>query len=264
MNEVNGIMYTFNSKIRYTECDMKGFLTLESLVDYFQDCSTFQTQEGPTNMQVLAERGLAWVVNSWQIVINRLPKLTENVTIGTLPYELKGFMGLRNFFMDTDGGERVAVANSVWSLIDLEKSVPSRITGDIEESYPLDEKLPMEYAPRKIKIPSDAGAIPGEVKTIGLHHLDTNNHVNNGQYIRIALQVLLAVSEKEGIEDIKSVAGLKEKIQIRAEYRQQAHLGYKFYPMVYTYKKEKGDTVYAVSLNDEKGMPYSIVEIMRL
>ena len=166
--------------------------------------------------------------------------------------------------MDTDKGERVAVANSVWSLIDLEKSVPSRITKDIEEAYPLDEKLPMEYAPRKIKIPADADAYNGEVKTIGLHHLDTNNHVNNGQYIRIALQVLAAVSEKEGIDEIKLVSGLKEKLQIRAEYRQQAHLGYKMYPVVYTYKKENGDDVYAVSLNDEDGNAYCIVEIMRL
>ena len=35
-------MYSFDSRIRYSETDADGRLTPEKLIDYFQDCSTFQ------------------------------------------------------------------------------------------------------------------------------------------------------------------------------------------------------------------------------
>ena len=34
-------MYAFDSRIRYSETDSEGYLTLDALLNYFQDCSTF-------------------------------------------------------------------------------------------------------------------------------------------------------------------------------------------------------------------------------
>ena len=36
-------MYTFESRVRYSETDCEGKLTMASLINYFQDCSTFQS-----------------------------------------------------------------------------------------------------------------------------------------------------------------------------------------------------------------------------
>ena len=33
-------MYAFDSRIRYSETDSEGYLTLDALLNYFQDCST--------------------------------------------------------------------------------------------------------------------------------------------------------------------------------------------------------------------------------
>ncbi|WP_026650806.1 acyl-[acyl-carrier-protein] thioesterase [Butyrivibrio proteoclasticus] len=239
-------MYSFDSRIRYSEVDSDAELTVESLIDYFQDCSTFQTQDGPATMEYMKERGIAWVLNSWQIVINRLPKLCEEVTIGTVPYELKGVFGLRNFFMDTKDGERLAVANSIWTLFDFENQVPARITPEMVEAYPLEEKLPMEYGSRKIAIPKEAEKRQGEEILVRKHHLDTNNHVNNGQYIRMAI---------ESLHDKKINFS-----QLRAEYKKQALLGDVLYPVIYKVEKEK-EKVYAISLNDENESPVCIVEL---
>ena len=38
-------MYEFEGRIRYSECDDTGRLSIFSLVNYFQDCSTFQSEE---------------------------------------------------------------------------------------------------------------------------------------------------------------------------------------------------------------------------
>lgn len=239
-------MYSFDSRIRYSEVDSDAVLTVESLIDYFQDCSTFQTQDGPATMEYLRSKNIAWVLSSWQIVINRLPKLCEEVTIGTVPYELKGPIGLRNFFMDTREGERLSVANSVWTLFDFEKQVPCRVTPEIIEAYPLDEKLPMEYTGRKIALPKDAEVRDGEEILVRKHHLDTNNHVNNGQYIRMAI---------ESLHDKKIVFS-----QLRAEYKKQALLGDVLYPVIYKVTKEH-EKIYTISLNDADKSPVCIVEL---
>lgn len=245
-------MYTYDSRIAYSETDADGFLTPEALVDYFQNCSTFQTQDGPVPMEELRRRGILWVINAWQIDIHRLPYLGEYVTVGTVPYEMKGFIGLRNFFLDTaDHQERLAVANTTWSLIDIEQGRPVRVTQDICDAYPLDPQLEMENLPRKIKLPASGGEVTASF-AVSVHHLDSNYHVNNGQYIRMALDI----AREQGALDGRNTSLMR----IRADYRAQARLGNEICPMVYTQQNEE-QTMVTVALNDTEGNPYTLVEL---
>ena len=240
-------MYTFDSRIRYSEVDSSAQLTLESLIDYFQDCSPFQTQDGPATMEYLRQQNMAWVLASWQIDIHRYPSLCENVRIGTVPYMLKGPMGLRNCFMDTADGERLAVANSVWTLVDIKKAIPCRVTPIILEAYPIDPKLDMNYSDRKIKLPPDGERVSCEEIQVRRNNLDTNNHVNNGQYIRMAMDCLPDKNYK-----VKSM---------RAEYKKQAKLGDILKPVVIKTKKDQ-NTIYTVSLNNVEDSTVCIVELV--
>ena len=47
----------------------------------------------------------------------------------------------------------------------------------------------MEYLPRKISISKEA--VKGEEIFIREYHLDTNHHVNNGQYVKMATQIVM-------------------------------------------------------------------------
>ena len=38
-------MYTFDSRVRYSETGEDGLLSLPAIVDYFQDVSTFQSED---------------------------------------------------------------------------------------------------------------------------------------------------------------------------------------------------------------------------
>lgn len=231
-------MYTFDSRIRYSETDSEGNLTLSALLNYFQDCTTFHSEDIGLGLDYMAETKMAWVLNSWQIVVDRYPKVGERVTIGTIPYEFKSFMGFRNFVLLAQDGSYLAKANTLWSLLNLETGKPCLPTKEMLEGYVLEEKIPMEYAGRKIAIP-EGGELhePIQVKE---HHLDTNHHVNNGQYVAIA---------KEFLPKDFVIA------QMRAEYKKQAFLG----DILYPYVACQGD-VYTVSLKDGEGKPFSTVE----
>ena len=91
-------MYTFKSRVRYSEIDENQQLTLYNLVNYFQDTSTFHSESLHRGNEVLQELHCAWVLNSWQICINRLPKMAEEVVTQTWPYAFKGIFGYRNFY----------------------------------------------------------------------------------------------------------------------------------------------------------------------
>ena len=83
-------MYSFDSRIRYSECDSQARLTLAALMNYFQDASTFQSEILGVGGEYLQENNLVWVLSSWQIVVDRYPRLCEEVEIGTFPYAFRG------------------------------------------------------------------------------------------------------------------------------------------------------------------------------
>lgn len=65
--------YSFTSRIRYSEIGEDGNLTLPGLINYFQDCSTFQSEAIGEGVAELKKRGCAWVLSAWQIHVNRYP-----------------------------------------------------------------------------------------------------------------------------------------------------------------------------------------------
>ena len=71
--------------------DSEGYLTLDALLNYFQDCSTFHSEDVGLGIGYMKEIGQVWVLSSWQIVVEPLSEIGEKVKIVTLPYELKVF-----------------------------------------------------------------------------------------------------------------------------------------------------------------------------
>ena len=233
-------MYSYKSRIRYSELDETGHLRLESLLDYFQDCSTFHSEESGLGVDYLKTHNLVWVLSSWQIVVEHYPKLGETVTVGTAPYELKGFIGFRNFLMTDQEGKRLSYANTLWSLLDTRSGKPARPSQEMLRGYVLEPRLDMEYAPRRIAIPENGRE--GEPVQIRPHHLDTNHHVNNGQFVRIALDALKRSCQVS---------------QLRAEYKKQAVLGDVLTPFI----AQTADGGCVVSLRDQEGAVSCVVEL---
>lgn len=230
--------YSFDGRVRYSEIGENGCLTLPGMLDYFQDCCTFHSEDAGQGMDVLKKRGRVWVLSAWQVLIRRYPAMGEEIATATWAYEFRGFMGMRNFTMETKTGERLAWANTYWTYLSTETGAPVRLTEEDLRGYALEEKLDMDYAPRKIRVPENLEEMPAF--SVQKHHLDTNHHVNNCQYVRMASDFL-----PEGAQ----------VSQLRAEYKKQARIHNMVRPMVC--REEKKLTVV---LADGEGNPYTVVE----
>lgn len=57
------MIYTFDSRVRYSEVDHQGTLTLPAMMNYLQDCSTFQSEDIGVGLSALRERKRAWLLS---------------------------------------------------------------------------------------------------------------------------------------------------------------------------------------------------------
>lgn len=235
-------MYEFQSRVRYSETDTDAKLSLIGIMNYFQDCSTFQSEDCGVGLSYLEQQKKAWLLSSWQIQILKRPKLGDRIFIATWPYEIKGIYGLRNFMILDERREYLVKANSCWFLLDTETGKPIRVTREDVEAYGAEEpKLSMEYAPRKIALP--AGLEEKGRLHVMKHQIDTNHHVNNAQYVDIAREIL-----PDGLE-----IG-----EIRAEYKKAAVLGDEM-----VVKAAESPNGYVVSLCGGDGSIFANVELTR-
>lgn len=231
--------YEFDGRVRYSEIDHRGTMTLPALINYFQDASTFQSEAIGLGMDRLKHDRKAWVLSYWQVIVERYPQMCEKITTGTFATEFKGLYGNRNFYMKDESGEMIARANSIWVFMDLEKGRPVRPTAEHIDPYGTCEPLDMPYEERKIALPEQSEA--GEPFPVRKYHIDTNEHVNNCQYVQMALEM---------------VPGDIQVRQLRVDYKKSAVLGDMIYPRM-TAEQER--TV--VELCDADGKPYAIVEM---
>ena len=207
--------YTFDSRVRYSEIDEDGRLSVTGLIDYFQDTATFQSEDYGIGLEYMAPMHLAWILSSWQIIIDRMPVLNEKIASTTWAYGFDKFYGYRNFTLTGKDGGVCARANSVWVMMDMKRQRPARVDELMLERYGTEAPLDMVYAPRKIELPG--GGESKESFVITPSHLDTNHHVNNGKYVELAMGYLppdLTIR------------------QLRVEYKKQAHLGDVITPVV--------------------------------
>ena len=230
--------YTIEGKIRFSEIDHTRKMTLPAIINYFQDCSISQSEELGYGLSYLDEKKKAWVLSSWQIEIQRYPELGERIKVSTWATGFKGICGDRYFCMTDESGKIVACANSLWVYMDLEKGRPSKPGTDEIEAYGVSEPLDLEEMSRRIEILEEMTELASF--PVRKYHIDTNEHVNNCQYVQMA---------KEALDTDESVK------RLRVEYKKSA-----VYKDIIIPKIGKVEERTIVELCDEAGNPYAVVE----
>lgn len=232
-------MYQLRHKVRYSEISSDKSVDMAQIVNYLQDCSTFESVSVGDDLEHLEEKKCTWLLAAWQIEVKRYPKMAEEIVISSWHSGHKGVLAHRNFQICDEKGEQIVLADSIWFYFDLERKVPRRIAQEYVDLYGYQAPLCMEVKPRKITLP-DVQGIEQDAFPVRKSDLDTNGHVNNAKYIAMALEY-----------------GKNCKInKMRADYRKSALYGERIYPVVF----HSEDKIY-VQLNNKDGDIFVIVEL---
>jgi len=236
-------MFEVKRTVGYSNVGVDGELTLDSAIDFMQDCSMFQLNSSKALAKFFDEHSIGMYLASRQINIARTPVYGENLTIRTWIYECKRVYGCRNTIVYDEDGCPCITSYAIGAFINLLTEKPFCMPDDIIKSIPLYDKFPMEYHSRKIIIPNNE-AVMANLTTVSKYHLDYNKHVNNAKYVSIAEEYLQ--------ENFKAK-------RIRIEYKTPAK--YKDILMPYIYCINDNSIV--VNLCNDKGESYAVVEFTK-
>ena len=234
-------MYSFTSTVRFSECDNTSKLTYTAMVNYLQDCAVFHSKARDASLEYLQANGMAWMISSWQIKIHEMPSVYDEIVISTWVHDFSRLIAPRYFSITSPDGKVYVEADSLWFMFDFEKMRPTRLTEEINAPYDQDHDTKLNLPDTKRVYKCSGEYRLGNSIQVTKHHLDKNQHVNNAQYIDIALDAL-------GINIKPSY--------IQVSYLKAALLGDTIIPRIYS-----DDECYAVELTGEDESIFATVKL---
>ena len=226
-------MFTMQETCTPTRVDEKKRLKLYSAFQMMHDCDDLWIDSEPLSKQIFEREHRAQLLASRQVDIIRVPEMSERLTISTSIYECKPLFGFRNDIIRDKQGNPCYVSYSMGAFIDLQTAKLSPLPQEMIDSLTMDEKYPMEYTDRRIRIPKVEPEVFESIQ-VNRDDIDYNHHMNNCCYIRIAQELLPADFQPR---------------RVRVEYKVAARLGDKLTPYLY---REQG--VYVVELRCDRGV----------
>lgn len=159
--------------------DCFGRLKTSMLLYYLQKAAGGHSALLGVNDDVLIDKNLFWAVTRHYLVINRLPRLGEKVTVETWPMPTSRVAYPRAVAFYDENGQELARAVSLWVLMDIENRtmvLPGKSGVDVNGilrgnevelfKFPLPKELPNE-----------------RTVTVTYSLLDKNGHMNNTRYL---------------------------------------------------------------------------------
>lgn len=225
-------MFSLQYIVTTSTCDSHGRLKLYSVLQMMQDCSEMWIDTEPGVGQYFQEQNMAQLLASRQVEIVRVPQYKERLTVTTSVYGMEPLFGFRNTFIRDAEGKTCYRTWSMGAFVDKSTGRLKRVDDATIASMTLEPKLEMNYRDRRIILPREGGETHAPVPVLRAD-IDYNRHMNNANYVRIAMELLPADFIVKGL---------------RVEYRVAAKLGDLLTPTLY----KAGDCI-IVSLSTDKG-----------
>lgn len=169
--------------------DKNGNMKLFSAVQWMQDCSVISFMGDSVFCEWLQETHATPLVNFRQLEVLRVPGLQEKLTCVSYVYDVQGAFGYRNTAIYDEQGKPCYMSWSIAAFVNLETGRLFRVSRETQNALQFPPRLDMTYGSRKIALP-DAPVTPLEPIRVMRNDIDYNSHVNNAQYIRMALECL--------------------------------------------------------------------------
>jgi acyl-ACP thioesterase len=196
--------FTKKYEIHYYEVNSKMRCKLPSIINFFEDVGTQQSENLGGGIEYCKKNNCGWVFYKYDIKMHRYPMFGETISITTQPIGFKKFYGLRKYEINDEEGNVIGEGSALFFLIDIEKRRPMRIQEEQYTFYGVDGDLDYDISMEKIE-KCDEEQYQKQFD-IRYSDIDSNNHVNNVKYIEWAVEsVPMEVINNYAIKRIKVV-----------------------------------------------------------
>lgn len=208
-------------ELKTYQCNEFGFMKLRTLFDYFQELASNHADKLGLGYEACLEKNCAWVCAKYHVIINKLPKFKDIISIQTWPSKFSGPTGIREFLVKDSNENTLIKAVSQWVMIDLNRLRPTIVQNMFDCShieFGEDQGIILE------KLSSQTETTITTQQTLRYDDVDVNHHINNAVYIALAEDNLFN-NKKENIKiselsvDFKKSALLSDKqVNIKANF----------------------------------------------
>ena len=183
------------------DTDANRILRPSRLQVYMNETASIQCEQMGLPLDSLRdEKGLAFILGSISTKILSPIHTSDEIEVSTWCKRAHGYSFIR-YFEVKRGGEAVALAQSVWALIDINEKRMVKADENFNEFFPIDEPIPSEMLPKKLRIPRDATLSHVGERKILFSDIDYNMHMNNTKYPDM-ISDFIPDSEKYRISEI--------------------------------------------------------------
>ncbi len=209
--------YPYDLHIETFDSTINSNMRLENILKYQQQAGEDQLEVFNLGYNELCRRGYAFVVTNAKVIINRMPKYLDEITLVTWNRGIKGAKYFRSYNWYDKNGELLVESSTIFVIVDVKEHKlrkPDCITVGIP--YDFDRQNAAEN-PKKVFLPDeDIFKKVGE-KRIVFSELDGNGHLNNAFYSNFLTDFTPNIEHKQITEfsiDFISEARLNDIVNV--------------------------------------------------
>ena len=171
-----------NKTVAYYDCDVNDNIKISAAIRLMQQTSSEHLESIRVPVQMLYQKGFAFLLTKTCLKVHHLPKATDEIVIGTAATQIKGPRFYREFTIEDSSGKHYMDALTLWILVEPETR---RIIRPAECPYqlPLQESI-TQGAIENITLPKIGEMTPSveHMRPVYYSFLDVNEHMNNSYY----------------------------------------------------------------------------------
>lgn len=192
-------------RVRFDECGPDGLVRTSTLLRYAQDIAGTHSESLGFTRAWYAERHLAWVVRSTELVLLAPLPLGVTISLSTAPTGFRRVWGRRRTEGRLEDGTLAIRGHTDWVITDTVRGLPARIP----EAFPAAFSVPPgTFEPIRVSLPptpSDATLLPTPVRP---QDIDPMGHVNNAIYLDYMEEAMLAA----GGDAARAISALPRRV----------------------------------------------------
>lgn len=174
--------YSETFTVPFYECDPAGNIHLSALMNHLVLCSEQQLVHLQLGPEFMLGLGMGWVTTQYQIEIQRLPMLHENVRAVTRATQYNKFFCYRDFWLYDEQGNQLAFVRSIWVVISFATRKMIHLPTEVTERIASEFKPEVVRFPRIPKVDWTIDTDAAKSFRVRYFDIDSNRHVNNAHY----------------------------------------------------------------------------------
>lgn len=207
------LVWTDQFIVQTSDTDYRSQVKLSFILDIMQRAADSAVSSLGLSLERMLEAGMGWMMISLDLEFRRIPSINDQLTVHTWSKGTKGALWQRDYRMYDETQEEIAVARSIWALVDIDKR---KILRPNALPIPVNhyEGDSVGRMPDKVTIPEGIDMTEAYQYQVRYSGLDSNNHLNNARYGDLCSDVLSL--EEWGAHELQ---------RFRITYMQEAKFG---------------------------------------